>query len=426
MGYFCHSRLFPLLLCALPLVVVLNGCGGGTSVATDSRTGSVVVQINWPPPAATVGTAAIPANATCVQVTLSNGSGWSAKLAAVRPQSTTTSLLTIPGVPVGAVHMHVGAYRDYTNVNQNLVVSNLLAWAVKDVTVVAESSLTVGFTLSGDPYRVGVTAAGSTTLDLGGQVQLTATAYDSEDNVLLVPQFTWSATAPLVAEVDGMGLVSAFRPGSSTVRASVGSVSGEIGIAVASPHHIVITPSTINVPYGADATLQAKAYNAAGVELPVQEDSWAWSTSEPTQLSLELTYVGDTATVRTNMPSQVPITVYATVGTTQGTATVTTVGVISPHHIVITPSTINVPYGTEATLQAKAYNAAGAELPVPADGWTWTTSETTQLHVELTYVGNTATVRTNMPSQVPITVYATVGTTQGTATVTTFGVTGGY
>jgi H+/gluconate symporter-like permease len=126
------------------------------------------------------------------------------------------------------------------------------------------------------------------------------------------------------------------------------------------------------------------------------------------------------------MPSQVPITVYATVGTTQGTATVTTFGAFSPHHIVITPSTINVPYGTEATLQAKAYNAAGVELPVPEDGWTWTTSETTQLHVELTYVGNTATVRTNMPSQVPITVYATVGTTQGTATVTTFGVTGGY
>ena len=120
-----------------------------------------------------------------------------------------------------------------------------------------------------------------------------------------------------------MGLVSA------SVRAAqpfgpVWDRSARIGIAVASPHHIVITPSTINVPYGTDATLQAKAYNAAGVELPVQEDSWAWSTSEPTQLSLELTYVGDTATVRTNMPSQVPITVYATVGTTQGTATVTT------------------------------------------------------------------------------------------------------
>ena len=58
-----------------------------------------------------------------------------------------------------------------------------------------------------------------------------------------------------------------------------------------------------------------------------------------------------------------------------------------------------MPYGTEATLQAKAYNAAGVELPVPEDGGPGPSGR--RSFVELTYVGNTATVRTNMPSQVP-------------------------
>ena len=267
-----RSRLTVELCIAVVLTLALVGCGGGGGGAPRGAAATLAVTIKWPTaqPAAVLPSE-IPVATKCIEAKASNGTTWLANAAVVRPLSATTSTLTFSDVPPGPVHFHFGAYSDYTTDATNTVSSsgNMLAWATVDVTVAAGETRQVNATLGTAPTRIAITApAGQFSVLKGNVLPLTATAYDAENNVLLIPSVLWTAISNSVA-VDQTGHVAANAPGTGVVTASVAGITGSATVTVAiattvldvngttqpgQAQDFIIGPSTTTRAYVADVT----------------------------------------------------------------------------------------------------------------------------------------------------------------------------
>ncbi len=227
-----------LALCAIAVVAILAlwllaGCGGHSEPG--AQTGALTMHIKWPTAApAGVAPAAIPADTQCLQITLTQGA-WQQVVTVKRPTGETTSDVNITGLPIGEVHMHVGAFDDFTEDPDGTVhaTGNMLAWAVKDVDVLPNKAAEVNVTLGTTPDKVVVDPGeASTILNVEETLDLTATAYDSEGNILLVAGFTWDTDDRKIATVDNLGKVTAAFPGKTGVNATVGGVTGSLDVRV--------------------------------------------------------------------------------------------------------------------------------------------------------------------------------------------------
>ncbi len=74
--------------------------------------------------------------------------------------------------------------------------------------------------------------ATSTILTVGTTTQLTATVLDSKSNVLAGVTVTWQSDNASIASVTSAGLVTAVAEGSTSIRATAGSVSSTVSITV--------------------------------------------------------------------------------------------------------------------------------------------------------------------------------------------------
>jgi uncharacterized protein YjdB len=79
--------------------------------------------------------------------------------------------------------------------------------------------------------RIDVTPA-NPTISIGATVQLTATLYDAQGNVLSGRPVTWSSSSTSRVTVDSNGLASGIRKGNSIITASSGGVSGSTTVRV--------------------------------------------------------------------------------------------------------------------------------------------------------------------------------------------------
>jgi hypothetical protein len=102
-------------------------------------------------------------------------------------------------------------------------------------------SATWGKRPTGSVTRIVITPS-SATLQQGGTIQLLAQARDKRNKPVAGVTFTWSSSAPATALVSASGVVSAVAPGSTTVIASAGGISGTSAITV--------TPSVQPPPTG--------------------------------------------------------------------------------------------------------------------------------------------------------------------------------
>jgi len=267
------------------MLSVLVGCGGGGGRSGEgSRFGTLSVQVKWPAPAqqGTAGTSAIPAGTRCIRVRLTNGGGWEATAAVARPETETASTVTLSQVPTGQVHIHFGAYSDFSTGGNGAVTAagDLLAWAAKDVDIPADVTITVGATLSDEPSRVEISTGGaSTSLLIGETLQLTATAYDADGNVLLTA-IRWLSSAPGVAEVTGNGLVTAKTGGQADIQATAGPASDAVTVEVAAntppEAAFTVTPEegTTATMFAFDASTTTDLETSPG-DLEVR---WDWET----------------------------------------------------------------------------------------------------------------------------------------------------
>jgi hypothetical protein len=301
-----HGRLALLAAAAVgaALAALMGGCGNSDPLVPPTGAGSLAVTVNWPAPEG-VSSAAIPAAAQSVGVTLSNQNGWSAQAAIARPVAGGAATLTVDGVPAGAVHIHFGAYSGppITGRAGALVPSgDLLAWETADETIVAGEAKSVEFMLRVVPDHVVVSAAGaSTTLAMGQDLQLYATAYDADNNVLAASGCQWSATANQVVTVSDAGLVHAQLPGDATVSATVAGMTGGIGVTVLPPPRVSVVADPGTVRLGMSTTLTWTAYDATSVvtsnfgATTVSGTTVVWPTS-PTTYTITVAGVGGQAT----------------------------------------------------------------------------------------------------------------------------------
>lgn len=90
-----------------------------------------------------------------------------------------------------------------------------------------------------------VISSPQTVLIVGSTVQLSATVYDSRQAAIPGAVVEWETLAPQVATVSPGGIVSALAIGTATIRATAGSVMGEVQLTV-DPDPCV-TPIALNV-----------------------------------------------------------------------------------------------------------------------------------------------------------------------------------
>jgi uncharacterized protein YjdB len=77
-----------------------------------------------------------------------------------------------------------------------------------------------------------VVSPGETYLRRGGTVQLSATAYDSSDHVIIGRAVTWTTSDDHVAKVSDTGLVTARRSGTVTITATIDGRSGSAKVRI--------------------------------------------------------------------------------------------------------------------------------------------------------------------------------------------------
>ena len=169
--------------------------------------------------------------------------------------------------------------------NEDIITGAAVTWESGDmavatvnanglVTAVADGSTNITATSGGESDSATITVDlpdGSIEIDpssatltaVADTVQLTATVYDANDDIVSGASVTWTSGTTSVATVSASGLVTAVARGSTTITATSGSVSDEAAITVDLPaKRIDIDPSSATLSsVGATEQLTATVYD---------------------------------------------------------------------------------------------------------------------------------------------------------------------
>jgi uncharacterized protein YjdB len=183
--------------------------------------------------------------------------------------------------------------------------------------------------------RVSVTPT-STTLNVGGTQQLTATPRSRLDSVLTGRVVTWTSSDVTKATVSSTGLVTAVATGTVAIAATSEGIQGSARIDIASAAPVAtisVSPATKILAAGATATLTAFPLDATGHSLIGRVFTWTTSNASIATVTFK-----DSAAIVTGVaPGTATIT--ATSEGQSGTATMTvfappTIASISPNPLV--------------------------------------------------------------------------------------------
>jgi len=188
----------PLLLALLP------GCGGGGSTAASGRVSLTVV---WPE-----RTRMIPVAAESINARLTGPNGFDQTILIARAPGVTEVTRQWLDLPPGPYQLEGTAHPASDGSG------TAIARGSAPVTVEAGVTKPVTVTMASTIARIAVTPEAPTLLP-GATVQLTATAYDANDAVVLVTPGTleWVANVQNVAAVSDTGLVTALSAGTCPV-----------------------------------------------------------------------------------------------------------------------------------------------------------------------------------------------------------------
>lgn len=133
-------------------------------------------------------------------------------------------------------------------------------------------------------------AAAASTVEVGGLLQLTATARDASGNVIAGRATTWTSTNQGVATVNSAGLVNAVSAGNVTINATVDGVSGGIQLTITAPPPVMLSSVSPNplVP-GQSATLTGAGFSTVPAANVVSIGGTPAMVNVATQTSLTVT-----------------------------------------------------------------------------------------------------------------------------------------
>jgi len=251
-----------------------------------------------------------------------------------------TSITIAPANPLIAINTvqqltATGSYSDGSSAD----LTSLVTWssspigvatvnATGAVTGVAAGSATITATLSNVSQSTTATVTAPTisaisvtpegmTLPIGIGQQFTATAiYSDGSSADLTSGVIWTSSAPTVASIDSTGLASMLAPGTTTVTATVGSLTDSTSLTVVAAHltSISVSPSTTSLALGTQQQFTATGTFDDGSTQVLP--SVQWSSSAQNVLTVSSTGLGTAMVAGTS-------TVTATSGSISGTASVT-------------------------------------------------------------------------------------------------------
>jgi uncharacterized protein YjdB len=234
---------------------------------------------------------------------------------------------------------------------------------VTGTTVISVSAIPVA--------RVLVTPT-TASLSPGMTAQLTATAFDANNNVL-VRSVTWASSNNAVASASAAGLVTGIAPGTATISATSGGVTGTALVSVAAipVASVSVTPSAPNMFPHDVLQLTATARDASGNVISGRVATWVSSNTAVATVSA-------TGVVTAVAQSPAAATITATIDNVSGSATVT-INQIPVASVTLAPAGASLYQGQQRGFIATARDAAGNALSRPV---TWaTTSPATIINV---------------------------------------------
>lgn len=227
-------------------------------------------------------------------------------------------------------------------------------------------------------------------VDEGDVIQLTATVFDADGNIIAVP-VTWTTSDASVATVDQTGLVTGVAQGSVTISAQAGGQQGGGSVNVTKKvASVTVKPSTASIVIGSTVQLTAELKDADG---NLVTRTVTWQSSDQNVATVSGGFVTGVAA------GSAVIT--ARVQNVSGSATVTVIGSSSINSVVIAEIG-NEPLEVGLTLQLTATvyaNGVPVNLPV-----TWSSSD-----VNIATVENPTGLVTAVASGT-VTITATAGT----------------
>jgi len=282
------------------------------------------------------------------------------------------------------------------------------------VMAVAAGSATISATLGSVTQSTSITVTAPTissisvtpvglTLGIGINQQYTASATYSDGSTQdLVSGVTWSSSSTSVATIDNSGLATTVADGTTTITATVGSLSDTSTLTVVAAHltSIAVSPATPSVALGTTQQFSAVGSFDDGSTQLLTSVTWGSSANAVSTV--------DSAGLATGVGTGTA-TITATSGSVTGTATLTVSAAILLS-LTVTPANSIMAIGT-----SKQFTAAG----------TFSDSSTQDLTASVLWGSSKATVATinnqGLATSVALgsaTITATLGTVSGSTGVT--------
>ena len=204
------------------------------------------------------------------------------------------------------------------------------------------------------PVSAVVVSPASSSVIVGGTVQLAATPVNAQGAALPGRAVTWATGDAAVATVNGNGVVTAVAPGTVTITATSEGKTGAATVTVSNVPvaSLVLTPATASVMVGDSVRLTAQPRSASGATLTGRTVTWQSSNNSVATVNSAGWVVGVGAGSAT-------ITATSEGKSDQSTVTVTRQPVAS---ITIEPATLTVTVGQTQQLTATLRDAKGTVL----------------------------------------------------------------
>ena len=199
------------------------------------------------------------------------------------------------------------------------------------------------------------------TLVAGDTVRLSAETYDRNEHEVRGAVFSWSSGDSVVATVDTLGLVTAVSPGETVISAAVGTVAGQMELAVLPrlPAAIDVTPAMVALAaLGDTVRLSAEVRDQIGRVIEGAVVSWS---------SLDEAVVTVDSAGLVTAAGRGTAGVTATSAESSGTAAVSVMQVAGS--VIVSPAADTLAPGDTLRVVAAAFDANGHEIEEPRLSW---------------------------------------------------------
>lgn len=207
---------------------------------------------------------------------------------------------------------------------------------------------------------------------VGATQQLTATARDASNNIIVGPTFQWTSSAPGIVAVSSTGVVTGIAAGSATITATSPGASATgaatVTVMLAPVASVTVVPASSTLSAGDQLTYGVTLLGAGGVTLSPAGRTIAWSSSNTSLVTIGATSGVATAVAAT--PAGSPVIITATVttpgqpGSVNGTATLAvTPSAVASVRFGAFAGTLHIGSAYARAVTAQALDASNAPLP---------------------------------------------------------------